>query len=77
MSDVPNLGEKIPRSGADVVYHLTLIRHQSHHVTDDAGHGLLNDAIVIKESMCWASADSISRLVTGYMYEVLQYGICR
>jgi len=34
-------------------------------------------SVASRHKRCWASADSISRLVTGYMCEVLQYGICR
>jgi len=34
-------------------------------------------SVTSRHRRCWASADSVSRLVTGYVCEMLQYGICR
>jgi len=34
-------------------------------------------SVIPRHRRCWASADSVSRLVTGYVWEVLHYGICR
>jgi len=34
-------------------------------------------SVAWRHRLCWVLADSVSRLVAGYMCEVLQYGICR
>jgi len=62
MSDVPNLGKKF-RGPMPMFSCLSSDAEQT--------------SVTSHHRRCWASADSVSRLVAGYMCEVLQYGICR
>ena len=60
MSDVPNLGKKIP-SPMPMFSCLPSDAEQT--------------SVTSHHRRCWASADSVSRLVAGYMCELLQYDI--
>jgi len=62
MSDVPNLGQKF-RGLMPMFSCLPSDTEQT--------------SITSRHRRCWASPDSVSRLVAGYMCEVLQYSICR